>query len=179
VRYLVSLPPVAGSGPVVVDLLELPSGALGATVGGRPVDLDVVNVHGHLNVRVDGQVIDLTTRGGLPDLDVSGAGLRARVHIQNDRVGSTTPSRSRPLEPRAIRSPMPGRVIRVAVQAGETVRAGQALVVLEAMKMENEVVTDSAGTVVEVHVSQGTTVEANARLVTLAATAVPAADEAV
>ena len=66
---------------------------------------------------------------------------------------------------------MPGRVVRVPVQAGDAVRTGQALVVLEAMKMENEVVAAHPGTVVEVHVVAGAAVEANAKLLTLIATA--------
>jgi biotin carboxyl carrier protein len=66
---------------------------------------------------------------------------------------------------------MPGRVIRIAVAPGATVRAGQSLVVLEAMKMENEVVAAWPGTVLEIHVEPGSTIEANAKLVTLAETA--------
>jgi acetyl/propionyl-CoA carboxylase alpha subunit len=177
VRYRVSLPPDAESGPVVVDLVELPSGALGATVGGRAVDLDVVRVDKQISARVDGRVIDLTARGDLPELDVTASGLRARVRVQGDRTGLTAPSPSRAFEPKAVRSPMPGRVIRVSVEVGAIVRAGQALVVLEAMKMENEVVAALSGTVLEIHVSPGAAVEANAKLVTLSGSVGPAAQE--
>jgi glutaconyl-CoA decarboxylase len=62
---------------------------------------------------------------------------------------------------------MPGRVIRVAVHAGDSVRKGQTLVVLEAMKMENEVLAAGDGTVLEVHVTVGAAVDANAKLVTV------------
>jgi len=174
VRYRVSLQPDPEP-PVVVDLVELASGALGATVDGRVLDLDVVRIDKQLSARIDGRVIDLTTRGDLPELDVTASGLRTRIRVQSDRTGLTAPSPSRAIEPKAVRSPMPGRVIRVAVEAGENVRAGQALVVLEAMKMENEVVAALPGTVLAIHVSPGATVEANAKLVTLSGPAGPAA----
>ena len=57
---------------------------------------------------------------------------------------------------------MPGKIVRVAVAAGETVRARQTLVVIEAMKMENELKSKRAGKVVEVLVTQGAAVEGNA-----------------
>ncbi|MGH9080447.1 MAG: biotin/lipoyl-containing protein, partial [Acidimicrobiales bacterium] len=56
-------------------------------------------------------------------------------------------------------APMPGTVVRVGVAKGDAVRAGQVLVVLEAMKMEHAVHATAAGTVVEVDVSEGDQVE--------------------
>jgi biotin carboxyl carrier protein len=67
-----------------------------------------------------------------------------------------------------VKSPMPGRVVKVLVAKGDKVQAGQGLLVLEAMKMENEVKAKAAGTVTEVHVTTGSAVEGNAKLVTLA-----------
>jgi biotin carboxyl carrier protein len=69
---------------------------------------------------------------------------------------------------KAVKSPMPGRVVKVLVAKGDSVAVGQGLVVLEAMKMENEVKARAAGTVAEVHVAAGATVEGGAKLVTLA-----------
>jgi biotin carboxyl carrier protein len=63
---------------------------------------------------------------------------------------------------------MPGRVVRVLVAPGATVQERQGVIVLEAMKMENEVRAPAAGTVAHVHVVAGEAVEANAKLVTLA-----------
>jgi biotin carboxyl carrier protein len=64
-------------------------------------------------------------------------------------------------------APMPGRVARVLVKAGDTVAARQGLVVVEAMKMENELRSPRAGTVSEVRVIAGALVEANAVLVVI------------
>jgi len=59
-----------------------------------------------------------------------------------------------------VTAPMPGRVVRVLVKAGETVAARQGLVVVEAMKMENELTVPRAGRVKEVTVPEGASVEA-------------------
>lgn len=62
--------------------------------------------------------------------------------------------------PRSLKSPMPGRVVRVLVEAGQEVEEGQALVVIEAMKMQNELKSPKAGRVVRVAVGVGDTVGA-------------------
>ena len=59
-----------------------------------------------------------------------------------------------------IIAPMPGRVIRVLVEAGQEVEAGQGLIVVEAMKMQNEMKSPKAGRVVEVKTAAGATVAA-------------------
>ena len=69
--------------------------------------------------------------------------------------------------PIAIASPMPGRVVRVLVTPGAAVVARQGLVVVEAMKMENELRAPRAGTVAEVRVREGATVDANTVLVVI------------
>ena len=58
-----------------------------------------------------------------------------------------------------------GKIVRVLVQSGETVRARQPLVVVEAMKMENELRAGRDGTVAEVHAAEGQSVDAGALLV--------------
>jgi biotin carboxyl carrier protein len=60
-----------------------------------------------------------------------------------------------------LTSPMPGKVVRVLLQAGSEVAAGQGVVVVEAMKMQNEIKSPKAGRVIEVRVSEGAVVNAN------------------
>ena len=67
-----------------------------------------------------------------------------------------------------IAAPMPGKVIRVLVQSGEAVRARQPLVVVEAMKMENELRAGRDGQVAAIHVQEGTSVDAGTLLIELA-----------
>lgn len=59
-----------------------------------------------------------------------------------------------------VKAPMPGKVVRVLVEAGQEVEAGQGLVVVEAMKMQNELKSPKAGTVTELHAEPGATVNA-------------------
>ena len=72
-----------------------------------------------------------------------------------------------PTGPAPIIAPMPGLIVRVNVNPGDKVEAGQGLVVMEAMKMENELRATAAGTVRSVEVSPGTAVEKGALLVAL------------
>jgi biotin carboxyl carrier protein len=69
--------------------------------------------------------------------------------------------------PSRIEAPIPGKVVAVSVSAGDEVSEGQPLVVLEAMKMENELTAEQAGTVAAVHVEPGDTVDTGTVLVEL------------
>lgn len=66
-----------------------------------------------------------------------------------------------------VKAIMPGRVVRISVAPGDEVKKGSGLLILEAMKMENEIAAPRDGKVAEVHVSPGATVEGGAPLVTL------------
>ena len=65
----------------------------------------------------------------------------------------------------SVDSPMPGNILKVHVVAGQTVKEGDVLVVLEAMKMENEIMSPKSGTVTQVLVDKGAAVETGAPLV--------------
>ena len=67
-----------------------------------------------------------------------------------------------------VTAPMPGNIIRVDVAQGDTVKAGQILVILEAMKMENEIVAPKDGTVAQVVTSKGSVVDTGAPLIVIA-----------
>lgn len=66
-----------------------------------------------------------------------------------------------------INAPMPGTILRVNVNAGDTVKEGQVLLVLEAMKMENEILAPKNGTITQVIVGKGASVDTGAPLVVI------------
>ena len=67
----------------------------------------------------------------------------------------------------AVKAPMPGNILDVKVAAGASVKAGDVLVILEAMKMENEIVAPQDGTVASVNVNKGDTVNSGDTLVSM------------
>ena len=67
----------------------------------------------------------------------------------------------------SVKAPMPGNIMKVNCKAGDSVKKGDVLIVLEAMKMENDICAPADGVVASVEVAQGATVETDAVLVTL------------
>ena len=67
-----------------------------------------------------------------------------------------------------VKSPMPGNILKVNVSQGQAVKAGDVLVVLEAMKMENEIMATKSGTVAQIVTAKGAVVETGAPLVVIA-----------
>lgn len=66
-----------------------------------------------------------------------------------------------------VKSPMPGTILKVNVTQGQAVKEGDVLVILEAMKMENEIMAPKAGTVTQVIVTKGSSVDTDAPLVVI------------
>jgi len=87
---------------------------------------------------------------------VNGRRQWGRKKDDGTQSGSTGPER--------VLAPMPGKIVRVLVKTGESVRARQPVVVIEAMKMENELRASADGTVAEMHVRDGQSVDAGALL---------------
>jgi biotin carboxyl carrier protein len=167
-RYYVTLSP--DSKPMEIEVTELPSGALEVKMGGKPVDVDVLAVGPSLSIRVGGRVVDLTTEGMPPELGAVASGHRSYVRVESERMRAASAARQheRGTTDRVVRSPMPGRVVKVCVAVGDAIEVGQPLVVVEAMKMENELKAKASGRVLEIHVEAGAAVEGNAKLITLA-----------
>lgn len=92
------------------------------------------------------------------------------VHVQDERAYRLAQARgqlSDAAEAVVIRSPMPGLILDVRVEEGELVEQGQTVVILESMKMENELRAGRDGMVTRVHVGKGDSVEKNQELVAI------------
>lgn len=100
------------------------------------------------------------------------AGERFEVEVQDDRsrqIEALTGKGKKEVAGGVIKAPMPGLVVRVEVSEGQAVAAGEGVVVVEAMKMENELRATTNGVVERVHVKAGDRVEKGTPLVTLSA----------
>ena len=103
---------------------------------------------------------------GAWELQLGGERVRADVVDERTRaIRAMTARSSGPQGPKPVRAPMPGMVVRVEVEVGQQVRAGQGVVIIEAMKMENELKADAAGVVSKVLVNSGTAVDKGAVLI--------------
>jgi biotin carboxyl carrier protein len=138
---------------LVLDAKKVQSGARSATwslvpEGGGPA----------LQVDVDGVA---------PDFTVTVDNVSVPLKLADARSKVAALARPQASGPQPVRSPMPGKVVKVLVKAGEEVKAGAPVVVVEAMKMENELRAPRDGKVREVKVQEGQAVEANQTLATI------------
>jgi biotin carboxyl carrier protein len=155
-----------------VDVQIAPDGRVtSVTLDGVAQSLDVVPVPGGVSLRHDERVFDVAIGGAPEALSVVAGTQRAVVAVQSERARAAAAKRGKGGAgggSREVRSPMPGRVVKVLVAVGDEVAAQQAVVVVEAMKMENELRANVAGRVESVHVKAGDAVEGSALLVRLA-----------
>ena len=143
-----------------------------ATIDGRRVDAELMQVPDtpvrRLSVNgVSHRIVADPGEGrGTWELHVDGERLRAEVVDERTRaIRAMTNHAAVITGPKPLRAPMPGMIVRVEVQTGDRVSAGQGLVIMEAMKMENELKADVAGTVARVLIAAGTAVEKGAVLI--------------
>jgi pyruvate carboxylase subunit B len=135
------------------------------SVDGRTVTASLTTVPGTplRHLQLDGRPIALAVDSagkGTWGLTRSGERWEAEVIDERTRhIRSLTGAGEQSRGPGALRAPMPGLVVRVQAEAGQAVAAGAGVVVLEAMKMENELRAAAAGVIKRVHARAGETVE--------------------
>jgi pyruvate carboxylase subunit B len=140
-----------------------------APEGSRDATIRVLPGGGRIMVTLAGRsaVGFAERRDGVWHVELEGRAYRFRVDDERTHeLRSLTAAHGAADAAAELRAPMPGLVVRVAVAAGDQVAPGDSLVVMEAMKMENELRAESAGIVAEVHVSEGATVDRDEVLVT-------------
>ena len=119
-------------------------------------------------ITVNGNVYDVTVEEGSGA--VAAAPAAAPKAVPKAAPKAAAPKAAAPAGAQGgvkINAPMPGKILGIKVAAGQAVKKGDVLVILEAMKMENEIVAPQDGTVASVNTSVGEQVEAGAVLATL------------
>lgn len=159
-----------GDATRIVELEPVADGRVRARVDGQEIEAEVRSTGGALLLVAEGRTLEMigAARGTALSLWTSEGEIE--VEVLDERQAAARQARgagTRDAES-VLRSPMPGRIVKVLCAAGDTVERGQGLVVVEAMKMENELAAPRAGTVKAVHVETGKAVEGGQVLVELA-----------
>ena len=156
------------------DTIEVEMDSTGVVVGGETFRAHLAELEGTpvLLVTIGDEVHRVVVRRGESRgrYTLSVDGFRYEVEALDERtraIRDLSAASAAATGPAPLKAPMPGLVVRVAVRSGDVVAAGQGLVVMEAMKMENELRASSAGRVKAVHVQPGTAVDKGALLVEL------------
>ncbi len=139
-----------GSRTIEVDILGTGNDVYSLLLAGRSYEVDILPLEDGLTVLVQGEPYHLTIQ------DERTARLRAATGKGKAQAGKRT-----------VTSPMPGKVVKHLVKVGDTVEAGQGVIVVEAMKMENELKAAGPGTVREIRAPEGAVVAAGAPLVVI------------
>ena len=138
---------------------------LSADIDGRRYEVKVLELDGGGYLFIsDGRIFDCRVEGR----PQSGRAIDVFVHTERYAIAITDPKRLRgakeldtnTIEAAHIVAPMPGKVVRVLVGVGEQIDAGSGIMVVEAMKMQNEMKSPKAGVVVALNVQTGATVNA-------------------
>lgn len=141
-----------------------------ATLDGRPLDADALIVApGVYSILLGNESFEVRVTPKHDGLHIhsDGEDYVAQAHDPRSwrgRQGGTLASEGR----QQIVAPMPGKVIRILVAAGEAIEAGKGVLVVEAMKMQNEIRAPKSGTVEKLHVQEGQAVNAGEVLAVIA-----------
>lgn len=163
-----------------------------AKVNGKEHVVEVVERLGELIVKVDGKQLDMSYReiddGGQVALSIGNlsygvsidggrhkgaatiAGQRYNLEIEDERErAASAAARARGGKGGDLKSVMPGVVVKLLVQEGQAVKQGQPMLILEAMKMQNEIGAPADGIVKQIYVSERQAVGSGEKLVKIAA----------
>jgi len=143
-------------------------------IDGRPVEIDKAQLEnaievepGTFSVLVDGRSFEVRLPAAHATGTASVQGRRYSLEVRDPRNAGRGSKSALGSGRQNIIAPMPGKVVRMLVQQGDTVETGQGLAVVEAMKMQNEMKAPRPARVTEVRVRDGDTVAAGQTLVVL------------
>lgn len=117
----------------------------------------------------------ITVNGNVYDVEVEELGTGAATQTAAPKAAPKAVAVPKAAAPAAagsegavkVNSPMPGKILSVKASVGQAVKRGEVIMILEAMKMENEIVAPSDGTIASINVNEGASVEAGSVLASL------------
>lgn len=123
-------------------------------------------------ISIDGQeyLVEMEEIGGVQQAAPVAPAAPTVEPVQATSENSASPAPATPSDPvgsDALTAPMPGAILKILVNVGDTVKQNQSLLILEAMKMENEIVASNDGVVTGIHVQQGDVVNPGEPLITV------------
>ena len=120
----------------------------------------------------EGKFFDVTVNGATYEVETENAPAAAPAPVAAAAPVQAAPAAASAAKPAGagekVPSPLPGVIIEISVKEGQQVKQGQKVVVLEAMKMENEIPASKDGTITEIHVHKGDTLQEGDPVVTIA-----------
>lgn len=142
-------------------------------VNGEAIDVNIsqIGVPELYSILLDGASYEVLVEEHRQEYAVTLAGQQFHVQVEDERTRRLNAGRKGPLIPSGelvVKAPIPGLVVKVLVQEGDDIPEDHPLIILEAMKMENEIRSLRAGVVRSVDVSAGQRVEQGAALLVLA-----------
>lgn len=161
-----------GDNDFKIELEGAPNGQYKVSLDDRSFLVDARRVRNSaiLSLLIEGRSYETHVGGARGKYHVSLVGSAFDVLLE-DELSSRVSSKSAGAaqgEGRAVVAPMPGLVVEIKVSPGDIVEAGQPVVIVEAMKMQNELAASAPGVVSEVHVKSGDAVASGQTLLTLA-----------
>jgi biotin carboxyl carrier protein len=139
------------------------------TVGDQGAEVDARQAaEGIWSLLMDGMshVVDVSDRDGVSVVDVDGESYHIRIEEETRYIIRTRGGKGG-ARGQVLKAPMPGKVVHIGVEVGQAVHPGDGLIVLEAMKMENEFRATVTGSVKEIRVQVGQTVNPGDTLVVI------------
>lgn len=146
------------------------AGALEVLLDGEPCEVRYAEADslGQVVLIKDGKSYAMSIEGGPGEIAITLAGHRYDCELEDERErAANLAARAASKGGGTVKAVMPGVVVEVLVAEGDEVTAGQPLLILEAMKMQNEIGAPGDGVVTSIHAAAGTAVSAGDKLVTL------------
>ena len=141
--------------------LDRADGRWSCRLDGREIEVDAVLARPDvLSLRIGNQAYEVKCEREVGDMHLWVGSARFAVAVRDPR---SLRSRARTVDdhgPRKLTAPMPGKIVRVLVNEGDEVEAGAGVLVVEAMKMQNEIKSPKRGTIQKILVSEGAAVNA-------------------